>query len=492
MGKIVAAVSNSYIRAGGSDGSTFDGISLDALPFPAAILNGLCGIVMANADWVERYPKAGPGSSLAEWCEMVHDTAPHLAGMLLAGAQRTLDCGERFVQKYGEGDRFQVSISLCGEGALVVHQDLYPAPERVRAQKLETMGRLAAGVAHDFANMITLIGGYCDILLKRKTQSEPLRPELEEVRKAVTHGARLTSQLLDFAQGQNAEPAPLDLNRLVREIHGMLRPILGEHVNLEIACAPGLNQVVARAGQMEQVVVNLILNARDAMPGGGTIRVSTSHNRDGDVVLSVADTGSGIAEKDLPHVFEPFFTTKASGKGTGLGLSTVREIIQQAGGEISVESWQGAGTVFLVRLPGVRPRPAVLPSQKAQTPRAGSETVLLVEDEQSVRSLLALVLRNRGYRVLEASNGAEALPLFESRAAEIDLVLTDIVMPEMNGLELAERVRASRPETPIVLMSGYSGDVLQRTGRIPPGAGFVRKPLHPDELAAAVRKALDS
>ncbi len=464
-------------------------VPLDALPFPAAVLDSQAGIVAANAEWIQAYTGCLPGQPFRTWCETVHASAPRLSAALLAGARRVLHQGERFIQNYGEAERFRISIMPYRSTALVVHQDLYPTPERMRAQKLETMGRLMAGVAHDFANLITVIDGYCDILLRRAPATDPLHAELAEVRNAVGHGARLTSQLLEFARGEGASPAALDLNRLVREMHRMLRPIIGEQVNLDIIPGEPLDMVLADAGQMEQVIVNLILNARDAMPSGGTVRVTTANTEAG-VTLSVSDTGCGIETAALPHVFEPFFTTKRDGSGTGLGLSTSKEIVERSGGEIRVQSQPGAGTTFTIRLPRVRRmegagRPA---EEQAQT---GHETVLLVEDEESVRGLLAYMLQSRGYRVLQAASGAEALPVFETHAAEIDLVLTDIVMPGMSGVELAARLRGMRAETPIVFMSGYSGDVLTRTGPLPEGMSFLPKPLRPDVLAAKLREALD-
>jgi two-component system cell cycle sensor histidine kinase/response regulator CckA len=467
-----------------------DVVPLDALPFPAAMLDSQAAIISANAEWVQAYPGCLPGRPFQAWCETVHATAPRLSAALLDGAWRALQQGERFVQNYGEGERFRITITLCHSAALVVHQDLYPAPERMRAQKMETMGRLMAGVAHDFANLITVIDGYCDILLQRAAVTDPLHAELQEVRNAVGHGARLTSQLLDFTRGHAAVPAALDLNHLVREMNRMLRPIIGEQINLEITLAEQLDQVVADPGQMEQVIVNLILNARDAMPSGGTIRVATANTETG-VTLSVADTGSGIDTSVLPHVFEPFFTTKENGRGTGLGLSTVKEIVEQGGGEIRVQSHPGRGTTFTIRLPRVRRMETAGRTAESEEPQTGHETVLLVEDEESVRGLLAHMLHNRGYRVLQAASGAEALPVFETHAAEIDLVLTDIVMPGMSGLELAGRLRRMRPETPIVFMSGYSGDVLTRTGPLPEGMSFLPKPLRPDVLVAKLREALD-
>lgn len=487
---VVASVSQSCIGSELGPAVPADAVPLDALPFPAAIVDSAAGIAAANTEWIQTYAGSLPGKSFQTWCETVHAATPRLAAALLAGARRVLRHGERFVQNYGEGGRFRISISPYGSSALVVHQDLYPGPERMRAQKLETMGRLMAGVTHDFANLITVIDGYCDLLLRRAPMKDPLHAELQEVRNAIGHGARLTNQLLDFARGGGYAPAALDLNRLVGEMQRMLRPIIGEQVKLEIVRGEPLDMVMADPGQMEQVIVNLILNGRDAMPSGGTVRLVTANTEAG-VTLSVSDSGCGIDAGVLPHVFEPFFTTKRDGNGTGLGLSTTKEIVEQSGGEIRVESQPGEGTTFTIRLPRVRRMEGSGHSAEEQAPQTGNETVLLVEDEESVRGLLAYMLQMRGYHVLQAASGDEALPVFEAHVAEIDLVLTDVVMPGMSGVELVARLRQMRAEIPIVFMSGYSGDVLTRTGPLPDGMSFLPKPLRPDVLAAKLREALD-
>ncbi len=375
---------------------------------------------------------------------------------------------------------------------------------------MQTVGRMAGGVAHDFANLITVIAGYSDILLNRLAEDDPSRVELNEIRRAVERGSHLTSQLLGFARSQTPEPRPIDLSALVLEVYEMLRPLIGEHIEIQLSLAPNLGRIMADSGQIEQVVMNLLLNARDAMPKGGSIRVETSDCEIGAegarrhsihpglyVALSIGDQGHGIDSESMQHLFEPFFTTKEMGKGTGLGLSTVREIVVANRGAVWATSAPGAGATFTVYLPRIRM--ATTPSENStgagvliQSGRRCAETVLLVEDEESVRRLLSYILRSRGYQVLDASSGDEALAIFAERGDSIHLLLTDMVMPKMSGRELSERLCQIRPGLKVVYMSGYTDEVLVKTGAISPGMRFLQKPLRPETLAATVRAALDS
>jgi CheY-like chemotaxis protein len=371
---------------------------------------------------------------------------------------------------------------------------------------METVGRMVGGVVHDFANLLTLISGYSEILLSHIGETDPLRPELEEIRKAATRGAGLTQQLLGFTRGQTVEPKPLDLNVLIGEIERMLRPMIGEYIDLKIVLAPNLGKVMADHGQMEQVLMNLILNARDAMPGGGWIAIETSvceldeaaaraHgvNPGQHVMLSITDTGHGMDGDTVARVFQPFFTTKEKGKGTGIGLSNVRDIVRQSGGDVWVRSAPGEGASFTLCLPRIQQgAESAAPKPCPEIHPAGSEIILLVEDEDDVRRLLSHILRSRGYCVLEASDPEEALRIFDDRAAEIDLVLTDMVMPKMSGRELGDRLRQKRPAIRLMYMSGYTDDVLVRTGALGPGMAFLQKPLRPGLLATKIREALDS
>jgi two-component system, cell cycle sensor histidine kinase and response regulator CckA len=384
-----------------------------------------------------------------------------------------------------------------------------------QAQRLQTVGLMAGGVAHDFANLITIIAGYSEILLKRLAKDDPSRVELNEIRRAVDRGARLTSQLLGFARGQSAEPARIDLSALVLGVCEMLRPIIGERIEIELALAPRLSRIMADPGAIEQVVMNLMLNARDSMPKGGAIRVETRdceigaeagrhHSIDPGlyVALSIGDQGHGIDSEAMQHLFEPFFTTREKGKGTGLGLSTVREIVTGNRGAVWAAS-PGVGATFTVYLPRIRMTAA--PSDPLARPRLRAEaaapsnpvetcneTILLVEDEDPVRRLLSTILRGRGYAVIDASSGDEALAIFAERGDSIHLLLTDVVMPKMNGRELSGRLRQIRPGLKVVYMSGYADEVLVDTCSSSPGMWFLQKPLRPETLATAVRIALDS
>ncbi len=386
--------------------------------------------------------------------------------------------------------------------------------QHAETDRMVAAGRLLGGVAHDFANVLTLIAGYSELLLNRVGDNDALRPELEEIRKAAAHGARLTAQLLTFSRGQSSGVEPVDLNAVVTELAGMLRLVIGEHVELELDLQPMVHKVMADPGQMEQVVMNLVLNALDAMPAGGRIRIATTEAEVGEdaaqkravpagecILLSVSDNGRGIPADALAHIFEPFFTTKGDGKGTGLGLSTVQRIVRESGGGIWAQSAPGKGASFTICLPRTAEGSnGALPLAEPPTVRErtlaghfrGGETLLLVEDEDDVRRLLALVLRKRGYQVLEAACGEEALGIFEKHSSEIQLVLTDMVMPRITGRQLGDLLQQMRPTLKIIYMSGYTDEVLARTGALRPGMSFLQKPLRPEILAAKVREALDS
>jgi two-component system cell cycle sensor histidine kinase/response regulator CckA len=482
------------------------GVPLEALPFAAAILGPSGETIGANTAWCELHGEPDGAASGLEWCP-----ASQRADVLTAIGEALSNPGTPHTSDYSSGAMARrITIAAYAAGALLCDQAIdgvsaHKDWRRQESEKMETVGRLVGGVAHDFANLLTLIAGYTDILLNRLNPKDPLRPELDEIRGAANRGARLTAQLLGFTRGQSVERGPLDLNAVVTDLDRMLRLIVGECVTLETGLSTGLRRVIADAGQMEQVIMNLILNARDAMPFGGTIRIETDNVGIGEeearehelrpgpaVMLSISDTGHGIDGEALGHIFEPFFTTKEPGKGTGLGLTTVHRIVRESGGDIWVESTPGKGATFRVCLPATRqgadrgeapakPRPA----------GGGSETLLLVEDEDSVRRLLVHVLARCGYKVLEASNGKEALLIFETPGIQIDLVITDMVMPHMTGRELGEHLARAHPGTRVIYMSGYTDDVLVRTGALGPGMSFLQKPLRPEVLSAKVREALD-
>jgi signal transduction histidine kinase/ActR/RegA family two-component response regulator len=465
-------------------------IALDSLPFAAALLDHSGGVVAANPRWY------------GDHCEESY-RSPAIDRGIRSILSST---STQFTEDYEQGgNRYRLFVTPCQAGALAIHQAL-DSSRTTQSEKMETVGRLVGGVAHDFANLLTLIGGYSEILLSRVREEDPLRAELDEIRKAAGRGSRLTGQLLGFTRGQSVQPRVLDLNAIIVDLKHMLVPAIGEHVTVETVLCPGLYRLLADPGQMEQVIMNLVLNARDAMPRGGKIVIETANHELDDgtarahemepgraVLVSISDTGEGIEPAILERVWEPFFTTKKEGMGTGLGLTTVRRIIKENRGAVWVSSDPGMGSVFTVCLPCAHQVPELsdgaAPVQRAL---AGSETLLLVEDEEGVRRLLVHVLERGGYQVLEAANGEQALGIFEKQCAGIDLVLTDMVMPKMGGRELAERVCQIRPYTKVIFMSGYTDDVLVRTGALNPGMSFLQKPLRAETLTAKIREALDA
>ncbi len=376
-----------------------------------------------------------------------------------------------------------------------------------QAQKMEAVGRLAGGIAHDFNNILTAITGYADLLLEDLGATDPRRQDADEIHKAADRAAGLTRQLLAFSRQQVLQPTVLEVNKLVSDLEKMLRRLLGEDVALTTQLAPTTGRVKADPGQLEQVIMNLAVNARDAMPNGGKLTLETG-NVDLDesyatdhyparagpfVMLAVSDTGTGMSEATQAHMFEPFFTTKEKGKGTGLGLATVYGIVKQSGGFIWVYSEVGHGTTFKLYLPRVQEL-AERASQPAQTPaRAarGTETVLVVEDEAPVRSVARQVLERHGYTVLEAPSAEAALDIATRYSGAIHLLLTDVVMPGLNGRELATRLADLRPDARVIFMSGYTDDAVTRHGVLEPGSAYVQKPFTPDAIARKVREVLD-
>ena len=382
------------------------------------------------------------------------------------------------------------------------------------AERLESLGRLAGGIAHDFNNLLTVINGYADLLLIRAGLSESNRKNVVEIRNAGKRAASLTLQLLAFSRKQVLQPRVLDLNAVALETEIMLRRLIGENIHLEVNLDPSACMALADPSQMTQVLMNLSVNARDAMPGGGTLTISTTqaqlngHSSGRDwhpagqgegpapgryVLLSVIDTGSGMDEATRAHIFEPFFTTKDVGKGTGLGLSTVFGIVRQSKGYIRVQSAPGKGSAFTICLPQVAAggECAAVEAQKADAPGAnGQETILIVEDQSQVRSLVRRVLQQWGYLTLEASSAYEGLTLLKDHTDPIELMITDVVMPGMTGVRLAEEVKRTRPEIKVLFMSGYTHSEIDHDGRLHDGVEFIQKPFTPDALAAKVRAVL--
>jgi PAS domain S-box-containing protein len=360
--------------------------------------------------------------------------------------------------------------------------------ELLSAQKLDSLGRLAGGVAHDFNNLLTGITGYASLLLERANGDGELRRDLNEIKRAADRAAELTKQLLAFGRRQVLKPRPLDLNAVLADTGLLLRRLLGEHVELELSPADDLGTVRADPGQLEQVIVNLAVNARDAMPDGGKLTIATRNAGD-HVELVVSDTGVGMDEETRAQAFEPFFTTRE--QGVGLGLASVYGIVHQSGGEVTVESSPGSGSTFVVRLPRVpdtieAPTPTP-PPERAQ----GTGTILLVEDEDVVRELARRVLERQGYTVLTCANGGEAVALADADDRRIDLLLTDVVMPGLRGYEVAQRVAATRPDIKILYMSGYAEEALVGRATIN-GSALIEKPFAIDALASRVREALEA
>ncbi len=372
-----------------------------------------------------------------------------------------------------------------------------------QSQKMEAIGLLAGSVAHDFNNLLTVINGYGEILQQSVGQDSTMRPDVEEILRAGKSAATLTQQLLAFSRHQILQPTVLDLNDAIRAQEAMLHRLIGEDVAVVAKLAPDLWRVKVDAGQIGQVLMNLAVNARDAMPHGGTLTIETANATvEADtreqtvtpgrwVTLAVRDTGHGMTPEVQARIFEPFFTTKERGKGTGLGLSTVHGIVEQSGGHVSVHSTIGQGTSFLIFLPRAEePLSEPVTTRPPEPKRRGTETILVVDDDSGVRALVHRSLETRGYRVISANNGAQALDLSERRAGQIDLLVTDVVMPGMSGPALAKRLAASRPAMRVLYMSGYAGDAIDRVGLAETGVSFLRKPFTPEGLEAAVQDVL--
>lgn len=377
----------------------------------------------------------------------------------------------------------------------------------LQSQKMDAIGRLAGGVAHDFNNLLTVIIGYSELLLYQLQPNDPIRSSIQDIHKAAERAASLTSQLLAFGRKQIFQTKIIDLNSLIVNLEKMLGRLLGEDVEIKVSQSLDLKKIVADPSKIEQVIINLALNAREAMPEGGKL-IITMANVELDeqytrehidvkpgqyVILAISDTGYGMDEKTLEHIFEPFFTTKETGKGTGLGLATVYGIVKQSGGHIWVYSEPNHGTMFKIYFPqaveanGVQ----VKTDELDQSPR-GTETVLLAEDEDLVMNLATRVLREKGYSVIKASNGEEALQIAHTYKGKIDLLLTDVVMPRISGRALANKIGLVRPDIKILFISGYTGDAIAHRGILEPGTAFLEKPFTPASLALKVREVLDS
>jgi len=374
-----------------------------------------------------------------------------------------------------------------------------------QAQKMEAVGRLAGGVAHDFNNLLMVVSGYTEVLLDQFEPDDPRQGKIQAIQQAADRATTLTRQLLAFSRKQFLELKIVDVNAIVSDMERLLRPLIGETIDLSTRLTSGVGHTRADAGQLEQVIMNLVVNSRDAMPRGGKITIQTSEitfephttrehgliTPGSYIVLTVTDTGMGMDAETQSRIFEPFFTTKEKGKGTGLGLSTVYGIVKQSGGYIFADSGVGRGTRFRIYLPRVDdPAEATGTPHTAQVPGGGSETVLLVEDEESVRHLVRDTLEARGYKVIEAENGEAGLRASNAHQGIIDMIITDVVMPGMSGRELARRVTQARPQTKVLYLSGYTEEAIAHEGALDPGTAFLQKPFTLQVLSRKVREVL--
>ena len=450
---------------------------------------------------------------------------PGLLARALEGASIT---GAELTCRRRDGSTLDASVSLaplrdarggiCGAMAMaedvtehrVAEAQRLQLEEQLRqSQKMEAVGRLAGGIAHDFNNLLTAVSGYAELLQGRFGPDDPSRAYVDEILRSSGRASSLTRQLLAFSRRQVLQPRVLDLNAVIRGIDGLLRRLIGEHIELAATLAPALGTVKADQGQIEQVILNLAVNARDAMtPGGGRLTLETRdvdlgpdygvrHGRPRSgphVMLSVSDTGCGMDAAVQAHLFEPFFTTKEQGKGTGLGLATVYGIVKQSDGDIWAYSEAGIGSTFKIYLPRLEEAPQERPAEAAPGDplRAGHETLLVVEDSEITRRLLKEILSQRGYRLLLAADGEEALRLDAEHVEPIHLLLTDVVMPRLNGRELARRLAPRRPGLKVLFMSGYTQEAIAKHGILDPGTSFLEKPFSPDALARRIRDLLDA
>lgn len=414
------------------------------------------------------------------------------------------------IQKYSESDQVDAAVFLEAVWEVIGRRraaiERKELEEQLRAsQKMEAIGRLAGGISHDFNNLLAVIVSCVEFALESTREGDQLRDDLQQIRNAAQRAAALTSQLLAFSRRQVLAQRPLDLNQTITGMEKMLRRIIGEDIELRLVLEPDLALVAADSSQLEQAVMNLTVNARDAMPTGGELILRTGNvdlsdaaeahrlgvNPGTYVILAVADTGCGMDQATRERIFEPFFTLKGQ-KGSGLGLSTVYGIVKQSGGEIQVESEPGKGTTFTIYLPRTVQTTQAEPRSVRSATTNGSETILVVEDEELVCNLTVRMLSSQGYTVLSVANGTEALSLVEQHPAKIHLLLTDVIMPTMSGKVLADRLAAIQPGIKVLYMSGYTDDAILLHGVFDSGIGFIAKPFTTAELARKVREVLDT
>ena len=500
---------------------------LNALPVGAAVVNPSGDIILSNpaskriwasmvAPGAERYARAK-----GWWHDTGKRIAPEEWASVRAVTQGQTSVNELIDIENFDGVRKTIKNSAAPirdnahriTGAVVINEDVTEVlrlqDQFLQAQKMEAVGHLAGGVAHDFNNLLTIINSYSEIIETRLPADSPVQAMVREIIQAGQRAASLTRQLLAFSRKQVIEPRVLDLNAIVTDTAKMLQRLIGEDVTLNTVLEPELGRVRADPGQIEQVLINLAVNARDAMPQGGKLTIETRraeldetytqshpHLKAGPyILLIVSDTGMGMDEATKAHIFEPFFTTKSPGKGTGLGLATVYGIVKQSAGHIAVDSKPGQGTAFKVYLPVVND--VIAPGKSQSSPKAfkapprGNETILLSEDEPTVRALVCHTLQTHGYTVLEAGQSDQALHMAEGYKGTIHLLVTDVVMPVMSGRQLAERLAAMRPAVKVLYLSGHTDDAMIRHGVLRAEMAFLQKPFTPNSLAAKVREVLD-
>ncbi len=467
-------------------------------------------IMRVSLDGSILYENQSARSQLASWTGAGGGRIPveHMEEL-----QKAWSSGEkRQIEVRGDKNVFQLTIAPIRSRGYInlygrdITEEKSLTEKFTQAQKMEAVGRLAGGIAHDFNNILTVIGGYCGLVLEELPEENPVKAKVEEIAKAAKRATGLTAQLLAFSRKQVLIPRVINPNELVRAVEIIFARLVGEDIELRTFLAPEAGNFKADPGQIEQVLMNLVVNSRDAMPGGGKLTIETSNRtlgadyamehpgvNSGEYVrIVVSDTGLGMDQEVLQHIFEPFFTTKGPGKGTGLGLSTAYGIIKQSGGYISCYSEPGKGTTFALYFPRTtEARDQVASPVREVASLGGAETILLVEDEETVRHYTRTVLVNNGYAVIDAPGGREALAAIQSRKCKVDLLVTDVVMPQMSGKELAQELLIQCPEMKVLFISGYTGDAIVHHGILDPGIQFMQKPFDSKELLAKIREILD-